>query len=122
MTTDRILLEGLSFYGYHGALPAERELGQPFVVDCVLSLNLRPAGQTDDLRLTVDYGAVFRSIEAIVVGRPVRLLETVAQQIADSLLSTYPIDEVWIRVTKPRAPVRGTSFGRIGVEISRKRP
>ena len=37
---DRILLEGMIFYGNHGTLPAERELGQPFVVDVELHLDL----------------------------------------------------------------------------------
>ena len=51
---DRILLEGMVFHGRHGTLPAERELGQPFVVDLELRLNLRPAGLSDDLEQTVD--------------------------------------------------------------------
>jgi 7,8-dihydroneopterin aldolase/epimerase/oxygenase len=51
---DRILLESMIFYGNHGTLPAERELGQPFVVDVELHLDLQPAGLSDDLAQTVD--------------------------------------------------------------------
>ena len=56
--TDRILLNGLHFYARHGALAAERELGQRFLVDLELSVDARPAGRSDDLSLTVDYAAV----------------------------------------------------------------
>src|SRR5439155_16877726 len=49
MTEDRILLDGMVFYGYHGTLPAERELGQRFVVDVALHCDLRAAGLADDL-------------------------------------------------------------------------
>lgn len=121
MTGDRVLLEGLSFYGYHGALPAEQMLGQPFVVDCALTLDLAPAGTTDDLALTVDYGAVFRDIRAIVEGPPVQLLETLATRIAGNLLARYPIHEVWVRVSKPRAPLPGAVFSRVAVELARRR-
>jgi hypothetical protein len=47
---DRIILEGMVFHGRHGVLPAERELGQPFVVDVELRLDLRPAGLSDAAR------------------------------------------------------------------------
>lgn len=121
MSADRILLEGLSFYGYHGALPAEQTLGQPFIVDCALTLDLAPAGAADDLKLTVDYGAVFRDIRAFVEGPPVQLLETLATLIAGNLLARYPIREVWVRVSKPRAPLSGAVFSRVAVEVTRRR-
>jgi 7,8-dihydroneopterin aldolase/epimerase/oxygenase len=69
---DRILLEGMVFHGRHGTLPAERELGQPFVVDVELRLDLRPAGLSDDLMQTVDYGEVHRRAREIVEGEPRR--------------------------------------------------
>src|ERR687893_2894426 len=67
---DRILLEGMVFHGRHGTLPAERELGQPFVVDLELRLDLRPAGLSDDLARTVDYGEVHRRGRGSVRGPP----------------------------------------------------
>lgn len=121
MSADRILLEGLSFYGFHGALPAEQTLGQPFIVDCALTLDLAPAGTADDVGLTVDYGAVFRDIRTLVEGAPVRLLETLASRIAGDLLARYPVREVWVRVSKPRAPLPGAVFTRVAVEITRRR-
>ncbi|MGI8865203.1 MAG: dihydroneopterin aldolase, partial [Rubrobacteraceae bacterium] len=68
MSDDRILLEGMTFFGYHGALPAERELGQRFVLDIEMRLDLKPAGLSDDLSKTVDYGAVHDIVKEIVEG------------------------------------------------------
>jgi dihydroneopterin aldolase len=51
--SDRIELRGLRARGRHGVLPAERELGQEFVVDVVLGLDTRPAAAGDDLSRTV---------------------------------------------------------------------
>ena len=54
MSEDRILLTDMVFHGHHGTLPAENELGQPFVVSIELHLDLRRAGSSDDLTMTVD--------------------------------------------------------------------
>ena len=37
---DTILLKGMIFYGYHGADKEENVLGQRFVIDVKMSLNL----------------------------------------------------------------------------------
>jgi 7,8-dihydroneopterin aldolase/epimerase/oxygenase len=68
MDSDCILLEGLTFYGYHGVKEAEAELGQPFLVDLTLWLPLRAAGTSDDLSRTVDYSDVYRTAQAVVEG------------------------------------------------------
>ena len=83
---DSILLEGMVFHGRHGTLPAERELGQPFVVSVELRLDLRPAGRSDDLSQTVDYGRVYQRAKEIVEGPPVNLTETVAAASAVEIL------------------------------------
>ena len=55
MPSDIISLVGITLYGYHGARPEERTLGQRFVVDVDLEADLRNAGATDDLDATVSY-------------------------------------------------------------------
>ncbi|MDP3766599.1 MAG: dihydroneopterin aldolase, partial [Dehalococcoidia bacterium] len=44
---DRIVLAGMRFFGYHGALPEERTRGQEFVVDVEVEADLREAGKSD---------------------------------------------------------------------------
>ncbi len=122
MGEDRVLLEGIVFYGHHGALPAERELGQRFVVDIELSCDLRPAGLSDDLTETVDYSEIHRQAREIVEGEPVNLIETVAERIAASILERHQSAEtVRVRVTKPDVRLENTVLDGSAVEILRRR-
>ena len=119
---DRILLEGMVFHGRHGTLPAERELGQPFVVDVELRLDLRPAGLSDDLAQTVDYGQVHRRVREIVEGSPANLTETVAERIATAILGDHPpVEAVRVRVVKPHVRLEETVLAGSAVEILRHR-
>lgn len=122
-THDRILLEGMVFHGRHGTLSAERELGQPFVVDVELRLDLRPAGLSDDLTKTVDYGEVHNLAKQVVEGEPVNLTETVAERVASAVLEEHPlVDYVRVKVKKPNVRLGGTVLDGSAVEIVRRRP
>lgn len=59
---DSILLSGLIFYGHHGVLAAERELGQKFTVDVSLACDLRAAGESDALADTLCYATVHECV------------------------------------------------------------
>lgn len=115
---DKIILEGMEFYGYHGVLPEEQSLGQRFVVDVELYLDLRPAGESDDPDHTVNYARVFELVGKIVGGRPHRLIESAAEAIASAVLERFPVKEALVRVKKPQAPVPGR-FTWMAVEIRR---
>jgi dihydroneopterin aldolase len=120
-TEDRILLEGMVFHGRHGTLPAERELGQPFIVDVELRLDLRPAGLSDDLTHTVDYGEVHRRARGIVEGAPVNLTETVAERIATAILKDHPsVEAIRVKVAKPHVRLDDTVLAGSAVEILRR--
>lgn len=122
-THDRILLEGMVFHGHHGTLPAERELGQTFVVDVELRLDLRPAGLSDDLAKTVDYGEVHRLAKQVVEGEPAGLTETVAERIANATLEEHPlVDVIRVKVKKPNVRLGDTVLDGSAVEILRRRP
>lgn len=118
---DRIILEGMVFFGYHGTQPAERELGQRFEVDVELWLDLAAAGASDDLNATVDYSAVYRSARAIVEGEPVGLTETVAERIAAAaLVESELIRQVRVRVRKPNVRLEDTVLAGSIVEVTRR--
>lgn len=121
MTEDRILLEGMVFVGNHGALAAERELGQRFVVDVELTVDLAAAGRSDDLARTVDYGAVHRQVRAVVEGPPCKLIEAVAERIAAAVLDGHPlVAAVRVKVAKPEVRL-GTVLAGSAVQITRGR-
>jgi dihydroneopterin aldolase len=111
----------MHFYGYHGALPEERAIGQRFVVDVELALDLRPAGTSDDLARTVNYAAVYEQVRAVVEGPPCALIEAVAERIAAAILGAHlAVQHVGVRVHKPEVPIPGILEG-AEVEIVRRR-
>jgi dihydroneopterin aldolase len=117
--TDRIILSGLTFYGYHGVHSEERTLGQRFVVDLSLELDLRPAGESDDLGRTASYSEVYRAVKDVVEGPPMKLLEAVAEGVATAALRVSGASAVRVRVSKPWAPIKGSAAGLAAVEIYR---
>ena len=119
--TDRILLEGMQFYGFHGVNPEERVLGQRYVVDLAVDLDLTEAGRTDKLEDTVSYSYIYRTVRAVMEGEPRNLLESAAQAIADRVLAEFPVEGITVTVKKPNPPVRGSSIELAAVQIYRKR-
>ena len=117
-TRDRIRLEGLRVRGHHGVLPAERRDGQDFLVDVVLHIDLRPAGDADNLALTVDYGELAERLAAVVAGPPVDLLETLAGRLAQVCLEDAAVRTAEVTVHKPEAPIR-VPFADVSVHVVR---
>ncbi len=118
---DRSILEGMQFYGYHGANPEERILGQSYVVDLAVELDLSIPGTSDRLEDTVSYTRLYRVVRAVLEGEPKNLLEATAQTIASRILAEFPATGVQVKVRKPRPPIRGSVIDYAAVEIHRRR-
>ena len=112
-TPDRIELRGMRFVVAHGALPVEAEQPQPFEVDLDLLVDLRPAGRSDALAETVDYGAICEAVRSVMEGPHASLLEHLAEQVADRSLAISAGRAVRVVVTvrklRPPAPVNMAS-------------
>ncbi|WP_127587095.1 dihydroneopterin aldolase [Paenibacillus koleovorans] len=118
---DRIELKGMHFFGYHGVYPEENKLGQRFLADVELWMDLSEAGRTDELETTCNYAEAYERVKAIVTGPPYRLIEALAEAIASDLLHQYTrVNEVTVRLTKPHPPF-GAIFDGVTVHIHRKR-
>ncbi len=121
MSCDKIILKGMCFYGYHGAFTAEREMGQRFIVDLEMSLDVTQSAKADDIELTVNYAEAFEIVREIVETREYELLETLAVVIAETILNEYPsIMEVCVKTKKPNAPVEGI-LDYVAIEVTRGR-
>ena len=118
---DEITLTGVRAFGRHGVYAEERERGQDFVVDATLFVQTARAAASDDVTDTIHYGEAAERIAAIVSGAPVNLLETLAQRIADELLSRDIVRMVTVTVHKPQAPIP-VPFGDVSITIRRARP
>ena len=118
---DKIFLRGMEFWGYHGVIASEQELGQRFVIDVELSLDLTKAGISDNLADTVNYAAVYRLIRRQAEDNKCTLIERLADEIAACILAEFiAVDELSVTVHKPAAPIGGV-IGDVGVTINRKR-
>ena len=117
---DRIRLSGVRGRGFHGVFEHERREGQEFVVDVELAVDLAPAGHSDDLADTVDYGAIGAAVLARIEGEAFDLVERLAQVIAEDALAHVSVDEVTVTVHKPQAPV-GVPFDDVTVRVTRCR-
>ena len=119
VTPDRIVLEGMQFYGFHGANPEERALGQSYVVDLAVELDLKKPGASDSLEDTVSYPQLYRAVQGVLEGESRNLLEATAQAIADKVLGEFPVNAVRVCLKKPRPPIRGSVIDNAAVEIYR---
>ncbi|MEH7180029.1 dihydroneopterin aldolase [Neobacillus vireti] len=118
---DKILLNQMEFYGYHGVFPEEKKLGQRFIVDMMVLVDLKKAGETDELEYSVNYGELFQVCKQIVEGEPYKLVEAVAEKIAGTVLSQFSlISEATVKVIKPDPPIPG-HYRSVAVEITRRR-
>ncbi|MGG6432981.1 dihydroneopterin aldolase [Anoxybacillus sp. D401a] len=119
--SDKIYVQQMEFYGYHGVFPEENKLGQRFYVDVMIETDLRRAGVTDDLNETVNYAHIYDICQSIVEGEPFKLIEAVAERIAEQILSTYTtISSCTVKVTKPNPPIKG-HYAYVAVEMTRGR-
>ena len=121
MGHDRITLTGIRARAQHGVLPHERELGQTFVADVVLEVDLAAAGASDDLADTVDYGAVAAAVHDRLTGPTQDLVEAVAHDVAAAVLAhDARVLAVEVTVHKPQAPV-GVDLADVAITIRRVR-
>ena len=120
--SDAVLLEGLRFFGYHGLHPEERTLGQRFLVDVVAELDLRVAGENDELDDTINYQSLYTLVRSMIEGEPMMLIEAVADRTARSILDAFPmVTAADVTVRKPSPPIRGAHLDSVGVRVRRVR-
>lgn len=118
---DKIFVNKMEFYGYHGVFPEEMKLGQRFMVDLAVSVDLKRAGETDQLEYSVNYGELFMVCKEIVEGKPVQLIEALAERMANTILKNFSlVTEVTVKVIKPDPPIPG-HYQSVAVEITRRR-
>ena len=116
---DKILMQNLGFYGYHGLLKEESILGQKFFLDIELDVNTKEAGITDDMTKSVSYADVYEVVKDIVENKRFNLLEALSEHIAKEVLEKFDLVKgIMVRVKKPEAPVNGI-YDYFGVEIRR---
>ena len=119
--SSSVEIQGLEVYANHGVYAEENKLGQKFVVSLVLYTDTASAGRNDDLSASIDYGQVAHEVDRFMHEHTFRLIEAVAEGVADMLLNTHDLlMAVRVRIEKPWAPV-GLPLKTVAVEIERTR-
>ncbi|AEV38340.1 Dihydroneopterin aldolase (DHNA) [Pseudovibrio sp. FO-BEG1] len=122
MNENKIFLEGLSFFAFHGLHDEEAKLGQRFIIDLTCWADFEKATVSDDYEDTICYGTLAKTVEDVVTNSRFNLLERLAGAICDAVFAMDArISKITVKVNKPSAPVP-VHTGGFGVEVTRARP
>lgn len=116
---DKIKIKDLEVFANHGVFPEENVLGQKFVISVTMYTDTRKAGISDDLTQSIHYGEVSHFIKKFMETHTFKLIETVAEKLAEELLKAFPLmQKLDLEIKKPWAPV-ALPLDTVSVEISR---
>lgn len=113
-------MNNIELYAYHGVAPEENRLGQKFQIDVVLSTDLTPGIDSDDIQKSTDYQKIFNTVSDVFVKPTNKLIETAANRVAGELLKMENVSEVMVKIRKPSAPLKGICRS-VEVEIIRSK-
>lgn len=118
---DRMQLHRIELFGRHGVFEEEQRLGQRWIVDLDLQIDLRTAGESDQLEHSINYAEIYNTVKQIVEEESYQLVEALTERIAAVLLEQYAlISEATVRVTKPNPPF-DIHFQGVTIEMTRVR-
>lgn len=117
---EKIIIKDASFLSNVGISSKERRKKQEIGIDVELFLNIKKATQTDEIKNTVNYSEVYTLLKETVEKNKSKLIETMAQNIANKILDNFSVSKVLVRVKKPKA-LADRSVSYVAVEILREK-
>jgi dihydroneopterin aldolase len=119
--SDAIFVSGLLIHAHHGVMEHESKVGQRFILDLSMTIELTDAAHSDKLADTVSYSAIVDTASRAFTARSYRLVEAAAGAVADAILEAFArISAVQVTVHKPHAPISAI-FTDVGVTLRRSR-
>jgi len=103
---NKISVEGIKGYAYHGCLDEEARIGQQYVIDVHMDTDFMEAAEEDMLSKTIDYVEVNKIVKEELAVRA-KLIENVALRIARRIKKIEKVQQVEVRVCKPAPPING---------------
>lgn len=101
---DTIEIRRLRVSTHIGVPEEERATAQELLVTVSMVPGQGFDGLHDDISRTVDYHAVALQIQALAANKPRALIETLAVEIADTLLATHPLQSASVSIEKHILP------------------
>ena len=97
---DRIIIKDAEFFCNIGVSAKERSRKQKIFVDAEMFFDTRKAAKKDDLRFTIDYSDVFDLMKRIAGKKEYKLIETLANDIAEGIFDKFGVKKVNVKVRK----------------------
>lgn len=111
-----IILKDLRYYAYHGVASQEKLIGNEYIINLKLKVDISQAIRTDEVTDTVSYADVHEVVKAAMT-IPSKLLEHICGQIVQKLFAEFPsIEEIEINLSK-RNPPMGADIDTAGIEL-----
>ncbi|HEX2216526.1 MAG TPA: dihydroneopterin aldolase [Xanthobacteraceae bacterium] len=119
--SDKIFITGLVLHAHHGVGEDEGRIGQQFLLDLTIELDLAGAARSDRLVDTISYADIIEVASRAFQAKRFRLVEAAAGAVADAVLAAFPrVERLTVTVHKPHAPIAAV-FGDVGVTLVRSR-
>jgi dihydroneopterin aldolase len=113
---NKINIEGIKLYAFHGCLEEEAKIGANYIVDVYMTTDFSKAAISDDLNETIDYCAIY-DISKKQMGVRSKLIEQVCKRIFDEVVFNFKtITHLKVKVTKLLPPMNG-NVEKVSVEI-----
>lgn len=119
MTHDSIEIRGLRVPTHLGWPDEERAREQTVSIDLSLHCDLSKAAVSDDLADTVDYDSLIREVDDLVRSSKSRLVEHLAEEIANLISRYRVVDRVTVEIHKIELELPGIDMGGVSVRIER---
>lgn len=115
---DIVFIKQLQVDTVIGVYDWEKTIQQRLLLDLELSTDISNAAEHDDIRQTLDYAVIAQRVTEFITAQPLELIETVAERVAQLLLSEFATIRVKVSVQKPDALKQAET---VGVTITRSR-
>ena len=115
---DVIVVEGFVGETIIGVHTSEVDVPQPVRIDVAVGVPRNFACTTDRLVDTIDYGSIREFLRDLLASHPHRLLEALAEEIAQRMLADFGAHWTRVGVAKPR---KFADVDAVGVVIERRR-
>lgn len=100
---DKVIIEALQVEALVGIYQWEHEQPQPLIIDLVMSWDNRAAAASESITDALDYDQVSQAVIGLISSKPWQLIETVAERIAELVLTDFAVTQVQVKVAKPQA-------------------
>ena len=117
IVTDKVFIEGLEIEALIGIYDWERRIRQPLVFDIEMAFDNRVPAATDAIADTLNYKAISNRIVEYVSQSSFELVETLAERVAQIVLTEFGVQRVRLKLSKPGA-VRGARAVVVTIERS----